>query len=121
MSADTVTGHGTRPLPAVASPSATGGSKAGEVVGPEEDATPPSKRKDDYQEKVEGEGEEKFAEKKSSCGEREVMLDGADGLGGSSSTAVVGGGAKGGSKDMQAGFTVLPGGGVHLRLRKWED
>ncbi|CAN0544423.1 unnamed protein product, partial [Ectocarpus sp. 12 AP-2014] len=24
------------------------------------------------------------------------------------------------TKDMQAGFTVLPGGGVHLRLRKWE-
>ncbi|CAN0259012.1 unnamed protein product [Ectocarpus fasciculatus] len=23
------------------------------------------------------------------------------------------------TKDMQAGFTVLPGGGVHLRLRKW--
>eukprot|EP00903_Cladosiphon_okamuranus_P014695 g13621.t1 len=26
----------------------------------------------------------------------------------------------GGGKEMQAGFTVLPGGGVHLRLRKWE-
>ncbi|CAM9236940.1 unnamed protein product [Ectocarpus sp. 13 AM-2016] len=24
------------------------------------------------------------------------------------------------TKEMQAGFTVLPGGGVHLRLRKWE-
>ncbi|CAM9570341.1 unnamed protein product [Pylaiella littoralis] len=29
-------------------------------------------------------------------------------------------GGVGGSKEMQAGFTVLPGGGVHLRLRKWE-
>lgn len=26
----------------------------------------------------------------------------------------------GGGKEMQAGFTVLPGGGVHLRLRKWD-
>ena len=26
----------------------------------------------------------------------------------------------GAGKEMQAGFTVLPGGGVHLRLRKWE-
>eukprot|EP00752_Nemacystus_decipiens_P013048 g11543.t1 len=25
-----------------------------------------------------------------------------------------------GGKEMQAGFTVLPGGGVHLRLRKWK-
>lgn len=24
-------------------------------------------------------------------------------------------------KDMQAGFTVLPGGGVYLRLRQWEE
>lgn len=26
-----------------------------------------------------------------------------------------------GSKEMQAGFTVLPGDGVHLRLRRWEE
>lgn len=31
-----------------------------------------------------------------------------------------GGGIPGGGKEMQAGFTVLPGGGVHLRLRKWK-
>lgn len=31
-----------------------------------------------------------------------------------------GAGHAGLTKDMQAGFTVLPGGGVHLRLRKWE-
>ncbi|CAM9685561.1 unnamed protein product [Hapterophycus canaliculatus] len=29
-------------------------------------------------------------------------------------------GSGGGNKDMQAGFTVLPGGGVHLRLQKWQ-
>ncbi|CAM9590371.1 unnamed protein product, partial [Ascophyllum nodosum] len=28
-------------------------------------------------------------------------------------------GSEGGGKEMQAGFTVLPRGGVHLRLRLW--
>lgn len=69
---------------------------------------------------------------------REEALSGSTGgdvtaplVGGGASSegwrGVVGGGGGGGGespggggKEMQAGFTVLPGGGVHLRLRKWK-
>lgn len=60
-------------------------------------------------------GPEEFAGGSSSGGDDGVRKKGP------ASPWIAGGSARSAVKEMQAGFTVLPAGGVHLRLRKWAE
>lgn len=120
--ADIVTGCDNNPVPAEVFPSITGGPKVGAGLGSEEVPGPPSKRDVCHHEGgIRGKEEEGCAENQSFCKERDVLLNGRRSLGGSCRESPGAGQAGGGNKEMQAGFTVLPAGGVHLRLQKWED